>query len=172
VSDGPARTIYVGLVTRTLAFGIDAALINIIAIAAAAIVTLALSIITLPDALRVIAAAVGGALYLVWVAGYFVVFWTTTGQTPGDRLFHIRVRTASGAPLRPRRALVRFVALTLAAIPLFAGYLMILVDARRRGLHDRIARTEVVEAELPESTSPSSAARATAAERDETPSLR
>jgi uncharacterized RDD family membrane protein YckC len=35
--------------------------------------------------------------------------------------------------------------LTLAALPLFAGFLLILVDDRRRGLHDRLARTVVVE---------------------------
>ena len=77
--------------------------------------------------------------------GYFVVFWTTTGQTPGDRLMRIRVQPASGGSLPPRRALLRFVGLSLAALPLFAGYLMILVDDRRRGLHDLLARTVVVE---------------------------
>jgi uncharacterized RDD family membrane protein YckC len=40
---------------------------------------------------------------------------------------------------------VRFVGLTIAALPLFAGFLIILVDDRRRGLHDRLARTVVVE---------------------------
>lgn len=168
----PAPPVYVGLVTRTLAFGLDAAIINAVAIATAAVVALALSIISLPDWLVVVAAAIGGVVYLIWVAGFFVVFWATTGQTPGDRLFHIRVRTDSGVRLRPRRALLRFIALTLAAIPLFAGFLMILFDDRRRGLHDRIARTVVVEAGAPTSISPSSTARRTAPEREETPSLR
>jgi hypothetical protein len=31
----------------------------------------------------------------------------------------------------------------VAAIPLFAGYLLILVDERRRGLHDVMASTTV-----------------------------
>jgi len=54
---------------------------------------------------------------------------------------------ASGpGPLLPRRSLLRFVALTLAAIPLFAGFLPILFDDRRRGLQDLIARTVVVDA--------------------------
>ena len=34
----------------------------------------------------------------------------------------------------------------LAAIPLLAGYFMVLFDDRRRGLHDRLARTVVVDA--------------------------
>ena len=45
-----------------------------------------------------------------------------------------------------RRALVRLIALVLAAIPLLAGYLMVLFDDRRRGLHDRLARTVVIDA--------------------------
>jgi len=57
----------------------------------------------------------------------------------------IRVQPASGGRMRPRRALLRFVGLTLAALPLFAGFLLILVDDRRRGLQDVLARTVVVE---------------------------
>ena len=81
----------------------------------------------------------------MWAVGYFVMFWATTGQTPGNRAMRICVRTTSGGRLRPRTAILRFAGLTLAALPLFAGFLMILVDDRRRGLHDRLARTVVVE---------------------------
>lgn len=143
---GTASTPYVGLVTRVLAFGLDAALVNAVAIAVAAIVALAASMLSLPDALRAVLIALGGAAYVLWSAGYFVVFWSTTGQTPGDRLLRIRVATSRGGVLRPRRALVRFAGLTLAALPLMLGYLMILVDDRRRGLHDVLARSVVVEA--------------------------
>jgi uncharacterized RDD family membrane protein YckC len=138
---------YVGLVTRAIAFALDAALINAIAILTTAVVTLTFSVVTVPHEVRTAAVAVGGVAYLLWSVGYFVVFWATTGQTPGSRALHIRVRAASGERLRPRRALVRFVGLTLAVLPLFAGFLLILVDDRRRGLHDVLARTVVTEAE-------------------------
>jgi uncharacterized RDD family membrane protein YckC len=137
---------YVGLVTRTIAFGLDAAVINMVAIVVGVVVTLGLSVFTLPDAVKVVAAAVGGVVYILWLMGYFVIFWTTTGQTPGNRLMRIRVVPTSGDRLLPRRALLRFIGLTLAALPLFAGYLIILIDDRRRGLQDRLARTVVVEA--------------------------
>jgi uncharacterized RDD family membrane protein YckC len=136
---------YVGLVTRAIAFAVDAALLNIMAILTSAVVLLTFSVVTIPDELRAFAIAAGGVLYLVWVAGYFVTFWATTGQTPGSRLFRFSVRPAGGGRLPPGRALVRFVGLTLAALPLFAGFLLILVDDRRRGLHDHLARTVVVE---------------------------
>jgi uncharacterized RDD family membrane protein YckC len=137
---------YVGLVTRALAFAIDAAIINAVAILVTAVVGLALSVITVPEAVRVATIAIGGVAYLLWSVGYFVGFWTATGQTPAARMLRFRVCTSALEPVRMRRALVRFVGLVLAAIPLFAGFLIMLVDDRRRGLHDRLARTVVVEA--------------------------
>jgi uncharacterized RDD family membrane protein YckC len=143
-----------GLVTRTIAFAVDAAIINAVALAVGAAVALALSILHLPDWVRTTAIAIGGVAFAVWVVGYFVTFWATTGQTPGNRILHIRVRRAppddaagvagEPGPLRPARALVRFAALLLAALPLFAGFLPILFDDRRRGLHDMLAGTVVV----------------------------
>jgi uncharacterized RDD family membrane protein YckC len=60
-------------------------------------------------------------------------------------VLRIRVCDPRGATVSPARALLRFGALLLAALPLFAGFLPVLFDERRRGLHDLIARTVVVE---------------------------
>jgi uncharacterized RDD family membrane protein YckC len=136
---------YVGLVTRALAFAVDAAIINAVAILVTAVVGLALTVIAVPEAVRDITVAVGGVAYLAWSVGYFVGFWVATGQTPGARMLRFRVCTATMEPLRLGRGLVRFAGLVLAALPLFAGFLLILVDDRRRGLHDRLAGTVVVE---------------------------
>jgi uncharacterized RDD family membrane protein YckC len=158
IIDAPARpeptagVAYVGLLTRAIAFGLDAALINAVAIVAAAIAALAASIVTIPQSLRAVAVIAAGALYLLWTIGYFVTFWSTTGQTPGDRALRIRVRAIGGGGLSTQRSLVRFVGLTLAALPLFAGFLIILVDDRRRGLHDRLAGTVVIEAPVARAT--------------------
>jgi uncharacterized RDD family membrane protein YckC len=142
----PGSVAYVGLVTRAIAFALDALLIDAIAIVVAAVVALTLSVVTVPEELRTLLVAAGGVSFLLLTMGYFVTFWCTTGQTPGSRALRIVVRPASGDRIRPRRALLRFIGLTLAAIPLFAGFLMILVDDRRRGLQDWLARTVVVEA--------------------------
>jgi uncharacterized RDD family membrane protein YckC len=107
------------------------------------------SVVNVPEELETRTVAAGGATYLAWSIGYFVAFWSTTGQTPGNRLLGIRVRPVAGDRLRPRRSLLRFAGLTLAAIPLGAGFLLILFDKRRRGLHDRIARTVVVDDDVP-----------------------
>jgi uncharacterized RDD family membrane protein YckC len=149
---------YEGLVTRGIAFAIDAAIIDLVAIVVAGAVALALSVLSVSkDSLDTILIAVGGALFLAWSVGYFVTFWSTTGQTPGSRLMRITVRTADdGDVLRPRRAAVRFVGLVLAAIPLGAGFVPILFDERRRGLQDMLAGTVVVESpELSRGSGPS-----------------
>ena len=137
---------YIGLVTRALAFALDAAVINAVAILTTAVVTLTFSVLELPDKVKTVAAAVGGVAYVLWTVGYFVTFWSTTGQTPGNRVFRIRVRAVGGERLLPRRSLLRFLGVTLAALPLFAGFLLILVDDRRRGPQDLLARTVVVDA--------------------------
>ena len=137
--------VYIGLVTRVIAFTLDAALINIVAILVAGAVSLMLSVLHLSHELDEVLIASGAGAYLLWTVGYFVTFWSATGQTPGDRVMHIAVRPAGGgATIGPARALLRLVALTLAAIPLGAGLMTILVDDRRRGVHDMIARTVVI----------------------------
>ena len=149
---------YEGLVTRGIAFAIDAAIIDLVAIVVAGAVALALSVLSVSKAsLDTVLIVVGGALFLAWSVGYFVTFWSTTGQTPGSRVMRITVRTADdGDVLRPRRAAIRFAGLVLAAIPLLAGFLPILFDQRRRGLQDILAGTVVVEApELSRGSGPS-----------------
>ena len=143
---------YEGLVTRSIAFALDAAVINLIAIAVGAVVSLAVSVLSVPDWLDTVLLAVGGAVYLLWTVVYFATFWSTTGQTPGDRVMQIRVCLANGDRLTAGRSVVRLIALTLAAIPLFAGFLLILFDERRRGLHDMLAGTVVVASASPART--------------------
>ena len=82
--------------------------------------------------------------WALFVGGYFVFFWATAGQTPGQRLLRLRVTGRDDGALRVRRALVRLVGLVLAIAPLGAGFLPVLFDRRRRGLHDFLARTVVV----------------------------
>lgn len=57
----------------------------------------------------------------------------------------IRVQGAvDGQPLHLGRAVVRVVGALLSVLLLFLGYLLILVDERRRALHDRLVGSVVV----------------------------
>jgi uncharacterized RDD family membrane protein YckC len=143
----PARPplAYQGLVTRGIAFAIDAAVVNGVAVVVAAAAALILSALSLPDSLDAVLVAGGAWLFLLWSAAYFVTFWSTTGQTPGNRLMQIRVvRAEDGAVLRPWRSLLRLVGVMLAALPLFLGFLPILLNERRRGPQDMIAGSVVI----------------------------
>jgi uncharacterized RDD family membrane protein YckC len=136
---------YAGLATRTVAFAVDALVINVVAWTVGAVVALGLSVIDVPDGVVTALAAIGAVVAIAWCFLYFVFFWSTSGQTPGSRALGICVESArTGQPVSAGRAVLRVLALPLAALPLCAGFLMILVERRRRGLHDLIAGTVVV----------------------------
>jgi uncharacterized RDD family membrane protein YckC len=133
-------TPYAGLVTRAIALIVDAAVINVIALITGAVLALIGSLLGVGD-LGIAAALTGGFVWLGWTGLYFIVFWITTGQTPGARLLGLCVVSADPRPLGIVRAGVRFVVMMLALIPLGAGFLTVLFDDRRRGPHDMAAAT-------------------------------
>lgn len=75
---------------------------------------------------------------------YFIFFWVLAGFTPGKALLGLRVVRSDGRPVNLGRALLRFIGYSIAALPLFLGFIWILFDNRRQGWHDKIARTYVI----------------------------
>jgi uncharacterized RDD family membrane protein YckC len=143
----PARphSPYVGFVTRVIAFAIDAALIDGAAILVAAATALVFSIVPVSHDVKTAVIAAGGVAFVIWGIAYFVTFWTTTGQTPGNRAMRIRVVRQDGEPLRLRHAVARLAGIVI-SLPLLWGYVPILVTERRRGVPDLLAGTVVVDA--------------------------
>jgi uncharacterized RDD family membrane protein YckC len=138
---------YAGLVTRTVALAIDAGVLTVGFAIASGVLGLILSLFTAVEISSPGAVVSAAGAWTLVVATYFVLFWTLAGETPGMRLMALRVSDAAGEPPRLARSLVRLVGMVLAAIPCFAGYLLVLVDDRRRGLHDMLAGTTVVSAQ-------------------------
>jgi uncharacterized RDD family membrane protein YckC len=137
-----ARSPFAGIATRAAALAIDA---SVILVAFASLAALAGVIASLVGGLRpqwLVGILLGGG-WVLFAGGYFVLFWSGAGQTPGMRLLQLRVRRAESPPSFAR-AVVRAVGTALAIIPFFAGYLPVLFDERRRGLPDYLAGTEVV----------------------------
>jgi uncharacterized RDD family membrane protein YckC len=142
------RVRYAGIATRALALAIDVAIVQVIVFTCAAVIALVGSLVgdlKLDTAGRVLAAAA----WALAVATYFVTFWSAVGQTPAMRMMDIRVGTADGTPPGLGRSIVRLIGLGLAIIPFFAGFLPVLVDERRRGIHDMLAGTVVEHAGKP-----------------------
>jgi uncharacterized RDD family membrane protein YckC len=133
---------YGGLGARGIAFAADLAISTVAFLAAAA---LGAFVAWLGGGLEpsLGAAILSSAGWFIVVGGYLVLFWTVTGQTPGMNLMHLRVVDQRGSPPRLWRSLVRLVGLLLAIVPLFAGFLPVLFDHRRRALQDFIAGTLV-----------------------------
>jgi uncharacterized RDD family membrane protein YckC len=138
---------FAGLATRGAALAIDALLALVIFVTGSAVVALIASLV---GGIRPhwVAGTLLGAEWLIVAGGYFVLFWSAAGQTPGMRLMRLRVRRRDGSGLSIGRALVRAIGLALAIIPLFAGFLPALFDRQRRALPDYLAGT-VVEYEGP-----------------------
>jgi uncharacterized RDD family membrane protein YckC len=143
VSADPAPQAYAGIVTRAIAFVIDALIINTALIVLSACVALVLSVLVPEFEAGTAGIAAGFGAWGLFAAAYFIGFWTLTGQTAGMRVLGLRVTDGSGARLRPGRAVIRVAGMWLAALPLMAGYALILFDRRRQGLHDKLARTFV-----------------------------
>jgi len=139
-----ATTEFAGVASRGVALVVDALAIAAVSLATGAGAALVASLAggVRPHWLAGVLLADGSALI---AAGYFVLFWSIAGQTPGMRLLGVQVRP--GRPdrrLTTVRALVRTLGLALAIIPCFAGFLPALIDPRRRALPDYLAGTVVV----------------------------
>lgn len=81
-----------------------------------------------------------------WIGIYFTLFlaWWK-GQTPGKYLMGIRVVRLNGEPLSLWFAMERFGGYAAGVVTGFLGFLQIYWDPNRQGIHDRIARTVVIQ---------------------------
>jgi uncharacterized RDD family membrane protein YckC len=85
-------------------------------------------------------------ILLALIAIYYPFCWARGGQTIGMRIVGLRVvRDPDASRIGWRTALLRLFGFWLNGIVLYLGWLWIFVDRRRRGWHDLIARTIVVD---------------------------
>lgn len=75
---------------------------------------------------------------------YFTFFYTFGGATPGKYLMGLRVLRSDGTPMGGAQAALRTVAYAASALPVYLGFLNVLVDDRRRAWHDILTGTMVV----------------------------
>jgi uncharacterized RDD family membrane protein YckC len=146
---------YVGFGPRLVALLVDGLIIgiinwvlNLILLGGAAAGTAATGADTTSAAAAFTGAGLmGTGLSLVISILYWVVYQGQTGQTVGKKIMGIKVVTSSGktpsmGTLFLRETIGKFVSSLILGI----GYLMILWDEKKQGLHDKIASTYVVKA--------------------------
>ena len=135
---------YAGIVTRLAAFGIDVLVAaTLFALGGNVVEYLFSSLlgddVTLRDAPIVTIIALAA-----WLLIYFAYPVAVGGRTLGMAVVGLEVVTTDGHHIGPGRALLRTICIPLSLILLGIGAIMILIDPRRRALHDLIAGTAVV----------------------------
>ena len=136
---------YAGFVTRATAFVVDDLIIVVVGTLGLIGAGLILDAV-IPGGVKVNLESVLGAA--AWGAvlstAYFVGFWSLAGQTPGMRLMGIVVVSVSGGRLNFGRAVRRLLGLVACWLTLGLGFALVLIDDRRQGLQDKIAKTFVL----------------------------
>lgn len=137
------RPVFAGIATRALALATDAIVTTAMYMGVVGVVAIVSSLVggLGPEWL------VGTLLSVGWIviAGtYFVLFWSTAGQTPGMRLLRVRVETLAGGVPSAGRSIVRLVGLVLSIASVFIGFVPVLFERRRRGLADFLGGTVVL----------------------------
>jgi len=142
------RPAYAGIATRAAALAVDSLAALSIFVLGSAVVALIASLV---GGIRPhwLAGSLLGLEWIVVAGGYFVLFWSAAGQTPGMRLMRLRVHRPGAGGISVGRAIVRAIGLALAIIPLFAGFIPALFDERRRALPDYLAGTVVFHDDAP-----------------------
>jgi uncharacterized RDD family membrane protein YckC len=153
-----ARGQEAGFVSRLAAFVLDVVIVSMSSIVFAALSSLILSFFGFSArdlsleaparnslaVLQIIIIALAALAVLLFIPAYFVLFWVLVGATPGQRILGLKVMRTGTQRLSWWRAIVRYVGYWVSALPLFLGFLWILVDTRRQGWHDKLADTIVV----------------------------
>jgi uncharacterized RDD family membrane protein YckC len=84
------------------------------------------------------------ALGIVVSFGYFIYFFTSTGQSLGAKVMGIKVVSVNGGLLTMGSAIIRIIGTYVSGAILGIGYLWMLWDGRKQTLHDKMANSLVV----------------------------
>src|SRR5438552_19034241 len=66
---------------------------------------------------QILGTGAGGGLSTLISIIYYIYFWTSSGQTPGHQLLHLRVVRTDGSPLDVGAAIIRYVGYVISIIP-------------------------------------------------------
>lgn len=150
VADGPAPGVrFAGPVQRLVAYLIDGFVTGMVYLVIALILGAIIAAAGSADMGFIV--GLGIILYFlaflaVWLL-YFPYFWQKSGQTPGMKVMRIRVvRDEDGGPVSWMSGIIRLFGYFVSSAVFYLGFIWILVDRRKRGWHDLMAGTCVVEA--------------------------
>jgi uncharacterized RDD family membrane protein YckC len=134
---------YAGFVTRLLALVIDLLLLSGFIILVTAVGRFLSDVLPLGQYSLLIIRISTLVINIVGILAYELVLVTLAGQTIGKRIMGVRIVSADGRRVKPGQAVRRLIGWIL-SLPLLWGFLIALVDDRRRAFDDRLAGTLVV----------------------------
>ncbi len=135
---------YAGVVSRLAAIAMDGLASWAIYVAAGALVTFAIELVTSRTFDLTKHPVVAVTALVIWEFAYFSYQWAISGRTIGMAILGIRVEGPDAGPIGGRAACIRTLVLPLSIAALFLGCLGILTNRARQGWHDRLAGTVVV----------------------------
>jgi uncharacterized RDD family membrane protein YckC len=146
---GPAPGLtFAGFGPRLVAYIVDAIIVTIVVVGVSIVGGLAVAggVASGSGGAAVASGAVLVIAVIVVTLGYFPFFWARGGATPGMKMFGlVVVRDADGGPISGGQAILRLIGYWVSSLVFYIGYIWIFVDKRRRGWHDLIAGTVVVQ---------------------------
>jgi uncharacterized RDD family membrane protein YckC len=132
-----------GFVSRLIAITLDLAILVVIITTVTLVSQWLLATLGLGQPTKIFVGALTAAFALVLWLGYFVGLISAGGQTVGKRIMGLRVVRTDGSRVTGKTSLKRFIGYII-ALPLFWGYLIVLVDNRRQAFQDHFADTFVI----------------------------
>jgi uncharacterized RDD family membrane protein YckC len=135
---------YAGIVSRSIAFGVDIGAAWGIYTLGAAAVSLFWQLVS-GHSIQAAGHPQAASLILAgWAFFYFAAQWALSGQTLGMALFGIRVVRTDGSSIGSRQAVIRALVLPVSVAVFFLGFVGILTNRRRKAWQDHAADTVVV----------------------------
>jgi uncharacterized RDD family membrane protein YckC len=135
---------YAGMVSRLLAWVIDAFVVSVVFALLLGLMTLAIEVVTGEQVTVADYGVLTVVSFALWSLIYFAVPWTMSGKTVGMTVLGIQVRRSDGSHLDGKHAVIRILALPLSFVLFGLGLIMGMFQRQHRCLHDLIAGTCVV----------------------------
>mgnify|MGYP006149228501 FL=1 len=77
-------------------------------------------------------------------SGFYIWFWTKSGQTLGMIAWRIKVESLDGGLMGFKQGVIRYIAAWPAFFLFGLGYLSIYLDSNGDAVHDKVSRSKVV----------------------------
>ena len=138
----PGELRYAGFGIRLGAKMLDGLILGVVGLILSFVLGLAIPR-TSPE-LVLVASAITFLVQIGMYAGYSGYFLSTKQATPGKMACGLAVVTPEGGSISFSRGVGRYFGELLSSLTLSVGYLMVLFDAEKRSLHDRICNTRVI----------------------------